>query len=62
MLLDQFPEAESLIQIAHQDQTAVGGDPRTLKIDPQRRVEGKLKRTVLFLTDEVSPSKAPLLY
>jgi hypothetical protein len=27
MLLDEFSESETLVEFAHQDQAAVGGDP-----------------------------------
>jgi hypothetical protein len=39
MLLDQFSEPQSLVQFAHQDQAAVGGDAETLEIDLERRLE-----------------------
>ena len=47
MLLDQFSEPESLVEFAHQDQAAVGSDPRTLEIDLKRSVEGELKGLIL---------------
>jgi len=56
MLLDQFSEPESFVELAHQDQAAVGRDARTLKIDPERSVEGELKRLVWAFTHWVSTS------
>jgi hypothetical protein len=44
MLLDQFSQSESLVELAHQDQAAVGSDARALKIDLEGGVEGELKR------------------
>jgi hypothetical protein len=58
MLLDQFSEPESLVEFAHQDQAAVGGDPGTLEIDLERGVEGELKGLVLFVTHWVWTSGA----
>jgi hypothetical protein len=43
MLLDEFSESETLVEFAHQDQAAVGGDAGTLEIDLERGVEGELK-------------------
>ena len=50
MLFDQFSEPESLVEFAHQDQAAVGGDTGTLEIDHERGVEGELKGLILNLT------------
>jgi len=57
MLFDELSQAEPFVQLAHQNQAAVGGDPRSLEIDLQSRVEGKLKRLILFLTPWVWPSR-----
>jgi hypothetical protein len=59
MLVDQFAKAESLVELTHQDQTAVGGDTRTWEIDLERGVEGELERLILSLTHWVLTSGAP---
>ena len=43
MLFDQLSESEALVEFAHQDQTAIGGDVGALEIDLERGVEGELK-------------------
>jgi len=43
VLLDQFSKLQSLVELAYQDQAAIGSDARTLEIDFEGRVEGKLK-------------------
>jgi hypothetical protein len=58
MLLDQFSEPQSLVEFAHQDQAAVGGDAGTLESDLERGVEGELKGLVLYLTHWVLTSGA----
>ena len=58
MLFDQFSEPESLVEFAHQDQAAVGGDAGTLEIDLERGVEGELKGLILYLTHWVLTSGA----
>ena len=50
MLFDEFSEAESLVEFAHQNHAAVGGDAGTLEIDFERGVEGELKGLILCLT------------
>jgi len=50
MLFDEFSEPDSLVEFAHQDQTAVGGDAGTLEIDLARGVGGELDWLILFLT------------
>ena len=50
MLSDQFSEPESLVEFAHQDQAAIGGDARTLEIDLERGVERELKRLAWAFT------------
>ena len=50
VLGDEFAEAQTFVQLAHQNQTTIGGDARSLKIDPEGGVERELKRRVLFLT------------
>ncbi len=59
MLFDQFSEPESLVELAHQDQAAVGGDAGTLEIDPERGVERELKGLFLYLIHWVLTSGAP---
>jgi hypothetical protein len=39
VLGDQFAEAQTFVQLAHQNQTAVGSDLRTLEIDPQEALK-----------------------
>ena len=56
MLLDQLSEPESLVELAHQDQAAVGRDAGTLKIDLESGVEGELKRLVRAFTHWASTS------
>jgi hypothetical protein len=56
-LFDELSQAEPFVQLAHQNQAAVGSDPRSLENDLQSRVEGKLKRLILLLTHWVSPSR-----
>jgi hypothetical protein len=56
MLSDQFSKPESLVELAHQDQAAVGSDARTLEIDLERGIEGELKRLVGAFTHGVSTS------
>ncbi|HUE02781.1 MAG TPA: hypothetical protein VMR62_24660 [Bryobacteraceae bacterium] len=57
VLSDQFAEAQTFVQLAHQNQTAVGGDSRALEIDLQRSVKKELKGLILFLTHWVSSSR-----
>ena len=58
VLGDEITEAQTFVQLAHQNQAAVGGDPRSLEIDLQRSVEGELKWPVLSLTHWVLTSGA----
>jgi hypothetical protein len=58
MLCDQFTEPESLVEFAHQNQAAVGGNVGALEIDLKKDTEGKLKRPVLYLTYWVLTSGA----
>jgi hypothetical protein len=50
VLADPIAEAQTLVQLAHQNQAAVGGDSGSLEIDLQSSVERKLKGLVLFVT------------
>jgi hypothetical protein len=38
---DEFAEAQTFVQLAHQNQATVGGDPRSLEIDLEGGVAGK---------------------
>jgi hypothetical protein len=53
---DERTQSQTFIQLAHQQQTAVGGDARTLEINFQRRVKRELKGLILFLTHWVEAS------
>jgi hypothetical protein len=57
MLFDELSHPQPFVQLPHRNQAPVGGDPRSLEIDLQSRVEGKLKRLILFLTHWVWPSR-----
>ena len=57
VLFGELSQAEPFVQLAHQNQAPVGRERRSLEIDLQSRVEGKLKRRILFLTPWVSPSR-----
>jgi hypothetical protein len=48
VLGDEIAEAQTFIQLAHQNEAAVGGDARSLEIDLQRGIEGELKGLILF--------------
>jgi hypothetical protein len=50
VLGNEITEAQTFIQLAHQNQAAVGGDPRSLEIHLQRGIEGELKWPVLSFT------------
>jgi hypothetical protein len=56
VLGDEFAEAQTLVQLTHQDQAAVGSNAGTLEIDLERGVERELKGLILFLTHWVSSS------
>jgi hypothetical protein len=56
MLLDQFSQSESLVELADQDQAAVGSDARALKIDLEGGIEGQLKGLVCAFTHWISTS------
>ena len=49
-LSDQMAEGQTRVQLANQNQAAVGGDSGSLEIDLQRSVERELKGLVLFVT------------
>ncbi|OFV99967.1 MAG: hypothetical protein A3F68_01420 [Acidobacteria bacterium RIFCSPLOWO2_12_FULL_54_10] len=50
MLFNKFAEAQTFVQLARQNQTAVRGDPRSLESNPQKLVERQLPRLFLALT------------
>lgn len=50
LLGDEFAEAQAFVQLTHENQAAIGGEPRSLKIHLQRCVERKLEWLVLFFT------------
>lgn len=58
MLRDQCAEPEPLVEFTHQDQAAVRRNARTLETDLERRIQGKLKWPVLYLTRWVLTSGA----
>jgi hypothetical protein len=55
----EHAQAETLIQLAHQNQTAVGGHPSASEIDLQRAIERELKGPILCLTHRLSTSAPP---
>jgi hypothetical protein len=57
MLFDELSQAEPFVQLAHQNQATVGGDPGFLQVHFQGGIEGKLKGLILFLTLWVWPSR-----
>jgi hypothetical protein len=52
----EFAQAETFVQLAHQNQTTVGGHPCALKLDPQRAVKRQLKGPFLRLTHRLATS------
>jgi len=50
VLRNQVAEAQTLVQLAHEDQAAIGGEPRSLELDLQRGVEREPKGLVCGLT------------
>jgi len=58
VLGDQIAEAQPLVQLAHENQAAVGGDPRALELDPEPGVEGELQGLVLCFTHRMRTSAA----
>jgi hypothetical protein len=53
MLSDEFAEAQTLVQLAHQKQTTIRRDWRSLEIDLQGSIGRKPEGLVLFLTHRV---------
>jgi hypothetical protein len=62
MLRDQFAESELLVEFTHQDQATVRRNVRTMKAGLERRIEGKLKGPILYLTHWVLTSGASSSY
>src|SRR5450759_5165166 len=56
MLSDERTQPQAFIPLAHQQQAAVGSNPRSLEIDSQRGIRRELKRLVLLLTHWVEAS------
>ncbi len=52
MLLDEFTESQTFVQLPHQNQTSVGGDSRSFEIDFQCSIERELKGLNLVLPCE----------
>lgn len=49
MLLDEFTESPTFVQLPHQNQTSIGGDSRSFEIDFQCSIETELKGLILVL-------------
>jgi hypothetical protein len=47
VLADQRLQSQAFIQLAHQNEARVGGDPRSLERDLQKAIERELKRLLL---------------
>jgi hypothetical protein len=47
---DEFTQTQAFVELPHQNQAAVGGDPRSSEVDFQRSFEAELKRLILLLT------------
>ena len=43
MLRDECPQPQAFIQLAHQNETGIGGDARPLERDLQKTIECELK-------------------
>jgi hypothetical protein len=48
-------QPEAFVQLADQNQAGIGGDPRSLKRDLQKAVEGELKGLGFILTHRFHP-------
>ena len=58
VLRDQVADAQSLVQLAYEDEPAVGGDPRALELDAEPGVKRELKGLVLCVTHRMRTSAA----
>ena len=58
---DECRQPQAFIQLAHQNETGVGGDARSVKRDLQKAIERELKRLGLHFTHRVLPSLARFL-
>ena len=56
VLGDEFAEAETFVQLAHQDEAPIRCDARSLEIDLQRSVERELEWLIFSLTHWVLTS------
>ena len=56
VLFNEFAELQTFVQLTHQQEAAIGGDPRSLEIDVQRGIKRELKCLILFLTQWGSTS------
>jgi hypothetical protein len=59
MPFNKFREAQTFVQLPHQDQTTIRGHSCTLEIDLERAIERELKGLVLRLTHRHSTSTPP---
>ena len=55
VLRDQVADAQALVQFAHEDEPAVGGDARALELDAEPGVKRELKGLVLCFTIGCGP-------
>jgi len=53
VLLDEFAESQTFVQLPHQDQATIGSHSRSLEINLQGSIERELKGLVLLLTQWV---------
>jgi len=58
VLLDEFAESPTFVQLPHQNQATIGSHSRSLEINLQGSIERELKGLVLFVTHWVWTSKA----
>jgi len=49
VLGDEITEAQTFVQLAHQNQATIRGDARSLEIDLQRSVEQELEWLILWV-------------
>ncbi len=57
---DERTQSQTLVQLAHQKQTTVGSDARTLEINLQRRVKRALKGLIRFSPTGSRPPQSSL--
>ncbi len=56
VLRDEVAEAQPFVELAHEDQTAIGGNPRALELHLECGIERELKGLVCCFTHWVSAS------